>query len=265
MQDPTMARSTYTYSFELCRQKIFETCRRLPSEKHSRICTMVSMWEPEKVTQTADGFECDIFSLEKSTLRRISTLLSVFKLQEGTEHPMTHVQPSPRPPFPLAPPSRLLPFLTLSPPVSPLPPSPPPTDFLLLPTASLLQSSASSAASPEQQPTPAAPPEQPPTSPATGAFKMIIRRVNAYKHECVTKENGLTEEKPKAASKRKAVNDKRSKENKRPRIQMDPRLRRMLDRKEPKMAQNKKDDGKRFQENAIRAKLAMEKRRMEKK
>ncbi|GBN91877.1 hypothetical protein AVEN_267949-1, partial [Araneus ventricosus] len=70
-------------------------------------------------------------------------------------------------------------------------------------------------------------------------------------------EDGLTEEKPKAASKRKAVDDKRSKENKRPRIQMDPRLRRMSDRKEPKMAQNQEDDEKRYQENARRAKLAM--------
>ncbi|GBN76314.1 hypothetical protein AVEN_228120-1, partial [Araneus ventricosus] len=75
-------------------------------------------------------------------------------------------------------------------------------------------------------------------------------------------EDGLTEEKPKAAIKRKAADE--NKENKRPRIQTDLRLRRALGKKEPKVAQNKKDDDKRFKENVRRAKLAMEKRQREK-
>ncbi|GBO24573.1 hypothetical protein AVEN_31548-1, partial [Araneus ventricosus] len=96
--------------------------------------------------------------------------------------------------------------------------------------------------------------------------KLVLRLVNpgARKriYTCEFKyEDGLTE-KPKAASKRKAADE--NKENKRPRIQMDSRLRRALGRKEPKMAQNQKEDEKRFKESVRRAKMAMEKRQREK-
>ncbi|CAL1291527.1 unnamed protein product [Larinioides sclopetarius] len=152
----TMARCSYTYSVQKFREKLFETCQRLPSEKLGRIYTVISTWEPENVAQTEDGSECNFFHLGVRTLRRISTLLGVFNLQERTKHPMTHVQPDFHPPSSLAP----LQFLTIYGPVlSPLPPTPQSS-----PAHS--QQPPSPPAHPQQPPSPPAHPQQPPSPPA---------------------------------------------------------------------------------------------------
>ncbi|CAL1291528.1 unnamed protein product [Larinioides sclopetarius] len=221
----TMARCSYTYSVPQFRQKLFETCQRLPIEKLGRIWTVISTWEPKNVTQTEDGWECNFFHLGLETLHKISVLLGVFNLQGGTEHPMTHVQPDFHPPSSLAP----LRFLTLYRPLlSPLPPTPPRQEQ---PPSSPAhpEQPPPSPAHPEQPPPSPAHPEQPPPSPAhpeqplsegslqRPSLRVVFHRVDANNYDCILKDARLIE-KSKASKKRKLDDeeDENSKENKRP-------------------------------------------------
>ncbi|CAL1291526.1 unnamed protein product [Larinioides sclopetarius] len=195
-------------------------------EKLGIIYTLISTWEPENVTQTEDGLECNFFHLGMETLHRISVILGEFNLQERTEHPMTHVQPPFQPPSSLAP----LQFLTMYRPLlSPLPPTPPrqeqPPSSPAHPeqppsSPAHLEQPRSSPAQPEEHPSPVHP-QQPPLSEGSlqrPSLRVVFHRVDANNYDCVLKDARLIEM-AKASRKRKSDDeeeDESSKENKRP-------------------------------------------------